>query len=48
MPHDGGSADVVQRADTPYSITSFGENESGELFAVTLAGKLYRVLARAG
>lgn len=48
MPGDGGTADVVQRADTPYNITSFGENESGELFAVTLAGKLYRVLAPIG
>ena len=28
MPHDGGTADVVLRADTAYNITSFGENEA--------------------
>jgi hypothetical protein len=33
------------RADTPHNITSFGESESGELYLVTSAGGLYKVLA---
>ncbi len=45
MPEGGGTADLVLRADTSQNITSFGENEAGELFAVTGDGKLYRVLA---
>jgi hypothetical protein len=31
--------------DTGLSISSFGENESGELFVVDLAGAVYRVRA---
>jgi len=34
---------VTQRADTSLMITSFGENEGGELYAVTATGGLYRV-----
>lgn len=45
MPEGGGTAGLVLRADTSQNITSFGENEAGELFAVTGDGKLYRVLA---
>ncbi|CAN5575224.1 PQQ-dependent sugar dehydrogenase [soil metagenome] len=45
MPASGGSADMVQRADTSQQITSFGEHENGELYAVTIDGKLYRVTA---
>ena len=33
------------RADTDLNITSFGESESGELYAVTSAGGVYQVLA---
>lgn len=43
MAHDGST--IVQRADTSHGITSFGESESGELFAVTIDGHLYRVFA---
>lgn len=45
MPSGGGTADMVERADTSQNITSFGENEAGELFAVTADGRLYRILA---
>ena len=43
IPHNG--TDRVLRADTAQRITSFGESEDGELYAVTIDGKLYRVLA---
>ena len=33
------------RADTDLNITSFGESENGELYAVTSAGGVYQVLA---
>jgi hypothetical protein len=33
------------RADTELHITSFGESENGELYAVTAAGGVYQVLA---
>ena len=33
------------RADTGHQITSFGESENGELYAVTSAGGVYQVLA---
>jgi glucose/arabinose dehydrogenase len=37
---------LTQRLDTSLSITSFGEGESGELYAVDLGGgRLYRVVA---
>ncbi len=35
----------TQRADTNQNITSFGESEDGELYAVALSGNVYRVLA---
>jgi glucose/arabinose dehydrogenase len=41
MPYAG--LVVTLRADTSLMITSFGENEGGELYAVTIAGVLYRV-----
>lgn len=47
IPHDGPTVNQPEtlRADTSVSITSFGESESGELYAVTSAGRVYRVLA---
>ena len=41
----GGNGDQVLQADTSEQITSFGESDDGELFAVTIDGKLFRVLA---
>jgi hypothetical protein len=43
IPHNG--TDRVLRVDTAQRITSFGESEDGELYAVTIDGKLYRVLS---
>jgi glucose/arabinose dehydrogenase len=47
MPAGGGTASMVLRVDTAQRISSFGEDENGELYAVTIDGKLYRVVARA-
>jgi hypothetical protein len=41
----GGNADQRLQADTSEQITSFGESDNGELYAVTIDGKLFRVLA---
>ena len=41
----GGNGDHVLLADTGEMITSFGESDDGELYAVTIDGKLFRVLA---
>lgn len=30
--------------DTPYNISSFGEDEAGELYVVSLAGTIYRIV----
>lgn len=38
----GRSADITLRRDTPYQITSFGEHEDGELYFVTIDGRLER------
>ena len=38
-------ATSVLQADTSEQITSFGESDDGELYAVTIDGKLFRVLA---
>ena len=35
-------ADITLRRDTPYQITSFGEHEDGELYFVTIDGRLER------
>jgi hypothetical protein len=35
----------TQRADTNQNITSFGESENGELYAVARSGNVYSVLA---
>ena len=43
IPHDGTAR--TARANTNQMITSFGEAENGELYAVALSGNLYRVLA---
>jgi glucose/arabinose dehydrogenase len=40
-----GTSRVRQVMDTGLSISSFGENERGELFVVDLAGAVYRVRA---
>jgi glucose/arabinose dehydrogenase len=43
MSAGAGQGSVVLRADTSERITSFGESEGGELHAVTIDGKLFRV-----
>ncbi|MET1231793.1 MAG: PQQ-dependent sugar dehydrogenase [Candidatus Limnocylindrales bacterium] len=43
VPHAGTTK--TQRANTSVNITSFGESESGELYAVTSSGAVYRVQA---
>jgi glucose/arabinose dehydrogenase len=45
MPALGGNGDQVLQADTSRQITSFGEGDDGELYAVTIDGRLFRVLA---
>jgi glucose/arabinose dehydrogenase len=45
IPATGGNGDQVLQADTSEQITSFGEGDDGELYAVTIDGKLFRVLA---
>ncbi|MFL5645939.1 MAG: PQQ-dependent sugar dehydrogenase [Chloroflexota bacterium] len=47
IPFDGPAVNQPEtlRADTDLNITSFGEAENGELYAVTGAGGVYRVLA---
>jgi glucose/arabinose dehydrogenase len=47
VPYDGPSVNQPEtlRADTNLNITSFGESENGELYAVTSAGGVYQVLA---
>jgi glucose/arabinose dehydrogenase len=41
----GGSSLVLRRTWAGASITSFGESESGELYLVTIQGRLHRVTA---
>ena len=43
--NNGGIGDQVLQAVTGERITSFGESDAGELYAVTVDGKLFRVLA---
>jgi len=45
LPVGGSHADLELQADTDEQITSFGESDDGELYAVTIGGKLFRVLA---
>ena len=45
IPALGGYGDQVLQAVTGERITSFGEGDDGELYAVTIDGKLFRVLA---
>ena len=45
IPNNGGNGDQVLQADTSEQITSFGESDTGELYAVTIDGKLFRVVA---
>ena len=39
----GTHASKVLLRNTPYSISSFGENATGELFVVDLGGTIYRI-----
>jgi glucose/arabinose dehydrogenase len=43
MPAEGSS--LWMRRDTVLNVTSFGESEVGELYAVTINGRLYQVTA---
>ncbi len=47
IPHNGLAVNTPEtlRADTDKMITSFGESENAELYAVTTTGDVYRVLA---
>jgi glucose/arabinose dehydrogenase len=47
VPRNGAAVNQPEtlRADTDQNITSFGESENGELYAVTSSGHLYRILA---
>jgi len=47
IPNDGPAVNQPEtlRADTNLNITSFGESENGELYAVTGAGGVYQVVA---
>ena len=45
LPQGGGTPDLALRADTTVQISSFGESEAGELYAVTIDGRLFRVEA---
>jgi hypothetical protein len=44
IPHSGGNTDQVLRLITDHRITSFGESEAGELFAVTIDGAFLQVI----
>jgi len=46
LPQGGTTADMELRRDTTERISSFGESEGGELYAVTIDGKVFRVEAR--
>ena len=47
LPHNAAAVNAPEtlRADTNQNITSFGESENGELYAVTSDGHVYQVLA---
>ncbi len=47
IPYNGQAVNTPEtlRADTDKMITSFGESENAELYAVTATGDVYRVLA---
>jgi glucose/arabinose dehydrogenase len=45
LPPNGTAADTIMYRNLRDSITSFGENASGELFATTLNGRLFQVIA---
>jgi len=42
--HNDGGWIVEQLVDTPYSISSFGQDESGDLYLVDLGGSVYRIV----
>ncbi len=43
LHYDGGWT-VEQLVDTPYSISSFGQDEDGDLYLVDLGGSVYRIV----
>ncbi|HKH62943.1 MAG TPA: PQQ-dependent sugar dehydrogenase [Flavitalea sp.] len=45
LPPNGTAADTIMYRNLRDSITSFGENAAGELFATTLNGRLFQVVA---
>ena len=45
LPPGGAAADTIRFPGKLGSITAFGESETGELYATTLNGRLYRVTA---
>ncbi|MBC7827951.1 MAG: PQQ-dependent sugar dehydrogenase [Chitinophagaceae bacterium] len=45
LPPNGTAGDTIMYRNLRDSITSFGENASGELFATTLNGRLFQVVA---
>lgn len=42
---DGGTPNVQRQGGLPTNVAGFGEDETGELFAVSLSGILYRIEA---
>ena len=42
-PDGTGGWNIIQQSNVPQGITSFGEDENGELYAATLQGTIYRV-----
>lgn len=45
LPPNGNAADTIMYRNLRDSITAFGENAVGELFATTLNGRLFQVVA---
>jgi hypothetical protein len=45
MKHDGSAWQSYMLLDTTLSITSFGEDEDGNLYVVDGAGEIYRIRA---
>ena len=41
----GRPVTAVQVGQVPFSISSFGEDEAGELYVVDLSGAIYRLVA---
>jgi len=45
MQNVGGTWVTKQLIDTPYNVSSFGEDEAGNLYLVNLGGSIYEVVA---